>query len=466
MGANTTYPDKLKVLALSYLLGMNPTTRAAGVGEPIRVKGPLQFEGGITVSTMTGNLTLTTASDSALFLNPNATPRLVTLPAEADSDGLTFTIVHTGTDDYLRVQDDSPATIDDIAPGEAATFTCDGTTWRRGLLKTDRLGFATTTMSGNVSLTADLAKVQWFAPNGSNRTVTLPAEDASAGAMFLIYHGGNGNTITVQDDSPSTKATLSPGDFVALACDGSAWGVVFSGSATSDDNAGVCAEARLIMSAQPAHQDTIGIGNDTYEFINTGTGTVVASDTNIAVVIGGSAAATRANLIAAINGTATNPHPTVTLADTVTGAVAIGTESFVADEISNDVRIRTASQPGGTAIGGNPSKSLAESITDAADVWRQGNVNVNTLGGQTRARKKVAHGQITVTSAMITSEPFTVASLPFTPTGFTVQVRSSTGLLRSDVTDLFTIANDTIQCNVDGATNVANTNTITYTAWE
>lgn len=466
MGANVSNPDKTNVLAIGDLLGMNPTTRAAGVGLPIRTRGQIQLVGGLTVSSLSGTLTLTTASDSILFLNPNGAPRLVTLPAEADSDGLTFTVVHTGTADYLRVQSDTPATIYDIGAGEAATFSCDGTTWRKMLLSSDRLGFAATTMVGNATLTADQPKIQSYNPDGSNRSVTMPAEVAASGAEFLIVHAGTANALTVQDDTPTTLATLQAGDWVLVACTGTEWGVVAFGSKTSMDNAGVCAEARLILSNQPTHQDTIGIGNDTYQFINTGTGTVVSNDAYIAVVIGGSASATRTNLLAAINGTATNPHATVTKADTVTGAIGIGTESFVGDEISNDVRIRTADRIGGSAIGGSPSKSLAESITDAADVWRQGNVNLNTLGGQTRARKRTASGQITVTSAMITSEPFTVASFPFTPTGFTVQIRSATGLVKGDVTDLFTIANNTIQCNVDGATNVANTDVITYIAWE
>lgn len=78
------------------------------------------------------------------------------------------------------------------------------------------------------------------------------------------------------------------------------------------------------LSVNPTHQDTLVIGDDTYEFIATGTGTVVADDGNIAVAIGGNAAATQAALVAAINGTASAEHATITLADASTPAIGIG----------------------------------------------------------------------------------------------------------------------------------------------
>lgn len=318
--------------------------------------------------------------------------------------------------------------------------------------------------AANVTLTTASAGVQTITPTAA-RDVTLPAESGNAGLEFTIVHTGQAFALTVKDDTPSTITTVDAQQWATVRCNGTAWQVVARGSLNPSEDTGAVAEARLIFSAQPSHQDTIGIGGDAYEFIDTGTGTQVADDANIAVVIGGSAAATLNNLIAAINGTADEEHATVTLADGTTPAVGIGSVAVVADAIGTDLRIRSATAAGNNPIPADPDIALAESITSATDIWRQGTVNLNSLSGYAAAPKREVKGSLAVTTAMLTSEPFTVVSCPFTPTGFIVQVRTSTGLCKY-VTDLFTIANDTIQCNVDGATSVANTDTITFHVWE
>lgn len=95
--------------------------------------------------------------------------------------------------------------------------------------------------------------------------------------------------------------------------------------------------ARINLGTNPTHQDTLTIGGDVYEFINTGTGTVVADDGNVAVAIGGSAAATFTNLVAAINGTAAAEHATITMADEETPAIGVGSQRVYAFNFGSSV---------------------------------------------------------------------------------------------------------------------------------
>lgn len=235
-----------------------------------------------------------------------------------------------------------------------------------------------------------------------------------------------------------------------------------------DDEAkhqGSVAVARLLMANQPADGDTIGIGADTYSFTDTGVNTVVNNDAHIAVVIGGSAAATRANLIAAINGAGT-AGATVTLADAVTPALEDGTENLLADEVGTTVRIRSASAPGGTVSGADPSIVLAESITDAADVWDVGAVNMNTLAGAVKALRLEATAVLTITAAMITNK--VRVDFPFTVTGFLCQVRGSTGGLRTGVIgDLAVVDTGGILLTFDGgaAPAIQANDVVTIHAW-
>ena len=85
--------------------------------------------GGATVSTLTGNLTLTTASQNFQKIDPNGA-RDVVLPAEASSNGMWFTITNVaGGAEDISVKDDGGATIVTISQNEQATVICDGTSW-------------------------------------------------------------------------------------------------------------------------------------------------------------------------------------------------------------------------------------------------------------------------------------------------------------------------------------------------
>ena len=67
-----------------------------------------------------------------LYLDPNGAARTVLLPAEADSEGLTFFVYNTADAlENLTLEDDSSTTaIIVLGQGEGVAVHCDGTTWR------------------------------------------------------------------------------------------------------------------------------------------------------------------------------------------------------------------------------------------------------------------------------------------------------------------------------------------------
>lgn len=77
------------------------------------------------------------------------------------------------------------------------------------------------TATGNITLTTDDPTYIFIDGNGSNRTITLPAE--FTGLCFLIMNISDTETITVQDDTPTTVTTISAGSFKTVIYSGTAW---------------------------------------------------------------------------------------------------------------------------------------------------------------------------------------------------------------------------------------------------
>jgi len=231
---------------------------------------------------------------------------------------------------------------------------------------------------------------------------------------------------------------------------------------------GSVASCRLLVANQIAHQDTIDIGTDVYEFLVSGSGLDVAADVNIGVLVGVDAEATRANLIAAINATdADNAHATLLQTDSTTPAVANGTESLVADEIGTTVRIRNADAAGGNPLPGEQSIVLAEAITDAADIWDCGEVNMNTLAGRGAGTQSTGYTKLAVTAAMITAGTVRV-DFSFTATNFLASVESSAGVLKADGSgaDTVAIANGGLLVTLNnGAGDIDATDVLKIIAW-
>lgn len=216
----------------------------------------------------------------------------------------------------------------------------------------------------------------------------------------------------------------------------------------SMEDSGVAASSRFAMPNQPTTGDTVDVGADVYEFV-TASG-AVADDANIAVAIGADAGETRDNWIAAVNATyEPNEHPNITNVATTGPALANGTEALFADEVGTDVRLRNADEAGGTVEGGSPDILLAEAVTDPADVWKEGNVNMNTLAGRAGIVRQHTLAELVVTAAMITTGDVRV-DVPFTPTRFMVEVYTSAGVQRDAGTDSFAIASDGVVITLGG----------------
>lgn len=86
---------------------------------------------------------------------------------------------------------------------------------------------ATETLSGNRTLTVDeIDRTQIFSfdPGGSGRTVTLPAEAESEGAVVFVANTADGaEVLTIQDDGTNTIVTPTQNEAAILWCDGTSW---------------------------------------------------------------------------------------------------------------------------------------------------------------------------------------------------------------------------------------------------
>ena len=239
--------------------------------------------------------------------------------------------------------------------------------------------------------------------------------------------------VEVRDDTDSKLAALGAGDIgftpagdIAATDVQAAIVEVRDEAQTKAQDSGSIPSAAINIATDPSATNTLTIGADVYEFV-TAAGSV-ASDTNIAVVRGAGAAAARTALIAAINATSSpNEHASIFLLDGLTPALANGTENLLADEVGTTVRIRSADAPGGSVVAADPSIVLAEALTNAADIWNVGAVNLNTLAG--KAAGILGHSVVSfpVTAAMITNG--VTVEFPFTPTHYQVQVRTSAGIM-------------------------------------
>lgn len=215
---------------------------------------------------------------------------------------------------------------------------------------------------------------------------------------------------------------------------------------------GSVSNAVLNMATNPTDADTLTIGADVYEFCLVATNDDLANATNIGVVIGVDVATTRLSLIAAINATDTDNAHSVLDKSTGGAAIANGTENVIARlTAANDIQIRSADAEGNNLISGLPSIVLAEGLTAAADIWQEGNVNVNTLGGRVPQPYGMAIQCKTLTAAMITN---TVRfSFPFTVNAFVVQMRDSAGKVRQDGdlwSDTYVITNGDVLATYTG----------------
>lgn len=83
------------------------------------------------------------------------------------------------------------------------------------------------TLTGARTITGDeIDRYQAFSfdPGGAGRTVTLPPEDRSAGALIFVANAADAaEVLTIQDDGSNTIVTPTQAESAVLWCDGTSW---------------------------------------------------------------------------------------------------------------------------------------------------------------------------------------------------------------------------------------------------
>lgn len=82
----------------------------------------------------------------------------------------------------------------------------------------------TETLAAGKTLTHDDAKFQFLDAGGAGRTVTLPAEEESAGLMFVIVNTSDAaEVLTIEDDASNAIATPTQNESAIVVCNGTLW---------------------------------------------------------------------------------------------------------------------------------------------------------------------------------------------------------------------------------------------------
>lgn len=120
---------------------------SSGANGEVKVSGtPLSFADAQTIDMDNSQVALTRVpgtpsgtevTSNVLYVDANSgdTEDLL-LPPEADCNGLTLVIVNTGGEDIIVKEDGDSTTICTISTNEIGLVTCDGTTWRGGIMAT------------------------------------------------------------------------------------------------------------------------------------------------------------------------------------------------------------------------------------------------------------------------------------------------------------------------------------------
>jgi hypothetical protein len=84
------------------------------------------------------------------------------------------------------------------------------------------------TLSGARTVTFADANILRLDPGGAARDVTLPAEANSAGVVYKIINAADAaENLVIKDDGASTVATINQNEMCEVACDGSAWSLLY-----------------------------------------------------------------------------------------------------------------------------------------------------------------------------------------------------------------------------------------------
>ena len=88
-----------------------------------------RYRDGVDLRTLTGDETFNKRTANFLGLDPGGADRTLALIVEKRANGLFQFVENTGTADNLILQDDTPATVVTLGPGDSAVLRCDGISW-------------------------------------------------------------------------------------------------------------------------------------------------------------------------------------------------------------------------------------------------------------------------------------------------------------------------------------------------
>lgn len=236
-------------------------------------------------------------------------------------------------------------------------------------------------------------------------TKNPPARSSGAGSPYGIVAGAIGDLYV---------DTTNDVEYVNT--DGTVNGWVVSGMF----DPGSVAVIQIIQSGQPGAGNLLTIGADVYEADGAGA--------NINFVIGGSAAATMANLLAE--------------------AVAHGTEHLFWDSPdATHLRLRSADAPQGNIIADDPNIlvtcALANYDVDA------GNVNMNTLAGRVQSVGQTSTAELALTADMVAAGEIRL-SFPKAVQDYVVVYYNAAGVLKLPGTDTVAINNGDLLFTLNG----------------
>jgi len=205
------------------------------------------------------------------------------------------------------------------------------------------------------------------------------------------------------------------------------------------------------------HQCLITIGGDVYQGLDPATGTQTTANSNIAFVLSATAGASRANLYAAIMGTADALHATLLNKDGDAPAPGIGTERVHAKLVGTSLVLCTADTVGGDPVARAVDGvfTLSANFNVSAAVWS--NTRLNTTPGQAPGVRKYSVYQFAPGTR--TTVPMVLA---YTPDFVAFRVRTAAGVTKVSGTGTLTISGSVVTLTTGdiGATDI-----VTVEAW-
>lgn len=216
-----------------------------------------------------------------------------------------------------------------------------------------------------------------------------------------------------------------------------------NGAWTAQGNEGSPASFSLIFAGGanvPIANETITIGADVYEWNGAG------ANINVAIAAGDSEGCLN-NLLAA--------------------AVASGSEMLLWEKVSaTELRITYADAPQGNPIPGSKDIAISEASTNVSlDTGTPS--NLNTQAGHSASPQRNGYTSLTIVAGMVVGSNTKRLRFGFTVVRFRAWVMSATGVLRSGLSDTFTIDNGDVLITfaAGGAADLVATDIVHCEAW-